>query len=172
VVAAVLACPLLVWHDVIYLPLESYCHLLSTNIRSMLWMIFICYSLPLTYLMLIYIRITLFIRQQPDNLAVAIKRRQQRDLLAIQRIFINVGLLVVLGVPAVVVVIMALITGIAHPLSYRILMTGFEVSATVLSVEMVFMTPQLKHIVLRRWQQNRVAIIEGPIQIRPITTIQ
>jgi hypothetical protein len=67
---------------------------------------------------------------------------------------------------------MALITGIAHPLSYRILLAGYEVSAAVLSVEMVFMTPQLKHIVLRRWQQNRVAIIEVPIEMRLITTDQ
>jgi hypothetical protein len=172
VVAAVLACPLLVWHDVIYLPLESYCYLLSTNIRSMLWLLFICYGLPLVYLMLIYIRITLFIRQQSNNLAVEIKRRQQRDLVAIQRIFMNVGLLVVIGLPGVVLIIMGLITGIAHPLSYRILLIGLEVSVAVLSVEMVFMTPQLKHIVLRRWQQNRVAIIEGSIQMRPVATAQ
>ncbi len=172
VVAGVLVCPVLVWHDVIYLPLESFCYVLSTNIRGMLWMMFISYGLPLTYLMLIYIRITVFIRQQPNNLAVAIKRRQQRDLLAIQRIFINVGLLAVLGLPGLVVITLSLITGIAQPLSYRILLIGCEVSPLVLSVEMVFMTPQLKRIALRRWQQNRVTIIEGSIQMRPITTVQ
>ncbi len=171
-VAGVLACPVLVWHGVIYLPLESSCYILCTDIRTMILMIFICYVLPLSYLMLIYIRITLFIRQQSNNLAVAIKRRQQRDLVAIQRIFINIGLLIVFGLPGAVVIIMALITDIAHPLSYRILLAGYEVSAAVLSVEMVFMTPQLKHIVLRRWQQNRVAIIEGSIQMRPVATAQ
>jgi hypothetical protein len=114
----------------------------------------------------------LFIRHQSDNLVLAIRRRQQRDLFAIQRIIINVGLLVVLGFPGVMVLMMALITGIEHPLSYRILWTGCEIAATVLSVEMVFMTPQLKHIVMRKWRQNRVTIIQGSMQMRPVAVTQ
>jgi hypothetical protein len=122
--------------------------------------------------LLIYIRITVFIRQQSSNLALEIQRRQKRDLVAIQRIFINVGILISTGLPGVVVIIMSLINGVEYPLSYRILWIGTEVSLVILSLQMIFMTPQLKHLVMRRWKQNQVATIEAPIQMRPIKTAQ
>jgi hypothetical protein len=116
--------------------------------------------------MIIYIHITLFLRQQSSNLALVLKRRQQRDLLAVQRIFINVGLLVILGLPGMTVVIMAFVTGVEYPLGQRILYIGVEISLAILSIEMIFMTPQLKNILVKIWRQNRVMTI----QIRPIET--
>jgi hypothetical protein len=171
VVGSVLVCPVLIWHDIIYLPNEYYCFVSFTRIRSFLWLVFICYGLPLCYLLLIYIRITLFIRQQPNNLALAIKRRQQRDLHAMQRIFINVGLLMILGLPCIVVLIMSFINGVEHPLAYGIMWIGAEVSIAALCIEMIFMTPQLKNIVMRRRQQSRVTNIEGSMQMRPVATV-
>jgi len=134
--------------------------------------VFISYGLPLTYLSLIYIRITLFLRQQSSDIELAIQRRQKRDLVAIQRIFINVGMLIVTGIPGIVVIIMSLINGVEYPLSYRILWIGVEVSFTILSIQMVFMTPQLKNIVMKRWKQNQVTILDGAIQMRAAVTAQ
>jgi hypothetical protein len=113
--------------------------------------------------MIIYIRITLFIRQQSSNLMLSVKRRQQRDLLAIQRIFINVGLLFVLGLPGMTVVLMAFFTGVEYPLSQRILYIGVEISLAILSIEMIFMTPQLRNILIKRCQQNRVTAFVSSI---------
>ena len=122
---------------------------------------------------MIYIRITLFLRQQAGNLAVAVqRRRQQRDLLAFRRIYINVALLCTISLPGMVIIIISLITGVEHPLSHRILWLGAEVSVAVLSIEMIFMTPQLRNIIVRRWQRNRVTIIEGPVGMRPATIPQ
>jgi hypothetical protein len=102
---------------------------------------------------------------------VAVQRRQQRDLLAIQRIFINVGLLLSVGLPAIVVILMAFFTGVEYPLSQRITWIGVEISFALLSIEMIFMTPQLKNIVMRRGaNQNRVTTIEGSLQMRPVIT--
>jgi hypothetical protein len=134
--------------------------------------VFISYGLPLTYLSLIYIRITLFLRQQSNDIELAIKRRQKRDLVAIQRIFINVGMLIVTGIPGIVVIIMSLINGVEYPLSYRILWIGVEVSFAILSIQMVFMTPQLKNIFMKKWQQNQVTILDGAIQMRAAATAQ
>jgi len=163
-------CPILIWHDVTYVSNEYYCFVPFTQTRGILWILLIIYGLPLLYLLLIYIRIILFIRQQSNTVILAVKRRQQRDLLAIQRIFINVGLLITIGIPGSVLLIMCFITGQQNPFSYRILMIGLEVSMTVLSIEMIFMTPQLKKIVMRRWQQNRITPIAGDIQMRTITS--
>jgi hypothetical protein len=104
-------------------------------------------------------------------LALAIQHRQQRDLLATQRILINVGLLLTVGLPTIAVIFMAFITGVEFPLSQRITWFGVEVSLAILSIQMIFMTPQLKSIVMRiGGNGNRVATIEGSAQIRRVTT--
>jgi hypothetical protein len=131
--------------------------------------LFACYGLPLVYLIIIYIRITLFIRQQSDNLVLALKRRQQRDLLAIRRIFINIGLLLVVGLPGITLLLMALVTGVEYPLSHRITWIGAEISFAILSIQMAFTTPQLKNLIMRRWRQNRVTNLEVSVQMRPVT---
>lgn len=113
---------------------------------------------------MIYIRIILFLRQTSANPILAIQRkRQQRDLQAVRRIYINVALLCTISLPGIVLILLALITGMEHPLSHHILWMGAEISVTVLSIEMIFTTPQLRNIILRRWQQNRVATVEDPI---------
>ncbi len=170
--AGVLLCPALIWNGIIYLPNDYVCFISFTNIRAILWVAFISYGLPVTYLSLIYIRITLFLRQQSNDIELAIKRRQKRDLVVIQRIFINVGLLLVMGLPAIVVIIMSLINDVEYPLSHRILWIGVEVSLVILSIQMIFMTPQLKNLVMKRWQQNRVIPNDGTIQMGSIQTAQ
>ncbi len=170
--AGVLLCPALIWNGIIYLPNDYICFISFTNIRGILWVTFAIYGLPVTYLSVIYIRITLFLRQQSIDIELAIQRRQRRDLFAIQRIFINVGILIVAGLPGVVVIIMSLINGVEYRLSYRILWIGIEVSIVILSIQMIFMTPQLKNLVMKRWQQNRVTPIDGSIQMGSIPTAQ
>ncbi|CAF1358683.1 unnamed protein product [Rotaria sp. Silwood1] len=170
--AFIVLCPILIWHDVIYLPNEYYCFPAFTKTRGILWALFIAYGLPLLLLSLIYLRITIFIRQQPHNQTLMVRQRQQRDLTAIQRIFINVGLLFVLGIPGVTVLIMCFINGIEYPLAYRILWVGSEVSMAILSIQMVFMTPQLKNLFIIRRRQNRVTTLDGTIPRRAIATNQ
>ncbi|CAF3778371.1 unnamed protein product [Rotaria sordida] len=169
--AFIALCPILIWHDVIYLPNEYYCLVAFTKMRGFLWALFIAYGLPLLLLSLIYLRITIFIRQQPLNQTLMVKQRQKRDLAAIQRIFINVGLLLAFGIPVAVLLIMYFITGTEHPLTYRIFWLGPEVSLPILSIQMIFMTPQLKNIIIRR-RQNRVTTLDTTIQMRTIATNQ
>jgi hypothetical protein len=71
---------------------------------------------------------------------------------------------------------MLYITGIEYPLSYRITWLSTDVSMAVLSVLIVLMTPQLKNIVMKRWQRNRVmpmrATIADSIEARATRTIK
>jgi hypothetical protein len=148
---------------VIYLPNEHYCYAAFTNFRGILWTAFTAYGIPASCLFLIYIRITRFIRQQPNNQTQAIKRRQARDLLVIRRIVITVSVLIVLGVPSVVLVIMSAITGIEYPLSFRITWFSLTVSMAGLSVAMLFFIPQMKNIVWKKWQQNLITPVGGSL---------
>ncbi|CAF1461170.1 unnamed protein product, partial [Adineta steineri] len=47
---------------------------------------------------------------------------------------------------------------------YRILWLGVEISVAILTIEMIFTTPQLKNIFLKRFRQNRVATLIQSIQ--------
>lgn len=150
--------PLLLRRDLIYSSREHYCCVLYTNIFGILWTVFACYLVPLIGLFLVHIRITIFLRQQPSNLAIAVQQRQRRDLAIIQRIFFNVGALGAIGFPTTMFVLMALFNGVEHPLAKRISMVTTEISFTMLSVVTIFTTPQLKKIIINREQQRPSAI--------------
>lgn len=131
------------------------------NIRGTLWIVAICYTIPLNSLLLIYARILFFLRHQSINSTVLVRQRQQRDLAITQRIFISAGILSGLRFPRLIVVLLSFITGVEYPLSHRITLTGIEISLALLSVEMIIVTPQL-----RRWQGNRITAFEDIIQMR------
>lgn len=159
------------WHDIVYISTNHYCFVLFAKVRGILWALSECYILPYICLLIIYIRITAFLRQQAGVLALTVRRRHQRDLQAVRRIYTNVVLLCVTSFPGVIVLIISLITGVEHALSHRIVWLLTEISLAVLSIEMIFMTPQLKAIFVRRWQQNRVRAV-GAIDVRPAGTNQ
>jgi hypothetical protein len=107
------------------------------------------YSIPLGCLSFFYIRIIYFIRQQSNNVTFIVKRRQDRDLLAIRRILAHFSLLCTLGLSSVIFLgISLIIDGIPHPLVYRVLWVGVEISIATLCVIMLVMTSQLKQIVM------------------------
>ena len=153
----VLLCLLLVWHDIIYLSKEYYCYILSTNIRATLWIVGICFTMPLVCMLIIYARIILFLRQQ-------------RDLIIIQRIFLSAGILSGLGFLGLIVVLISFTHSVEYPLGHRITLTGIEISLALLTLQTIIMTPQLRRLVLGRWQRNRVIPFEGVLQIRSVVS--
>jgi hypothetical protein len=96
------------------------------------------------------------------------KQRQQRDLLVLQRIFILVGFLLILGIPIIVFMIMFYITGEEYPLVDRVVWFSFGLSMIGLSFAVVIVTPQLKSIVLQKFQQNRIL----PVKFIVLRSIQ
>ena len=86
---------MLVWHDIIYLPNDYYCHIPHTHLRTIFWLSFNLYENPLLLLSLIYIRIAVHLRRQPHNQLQSVKQRLKRDLIIIRRLFITIGTLLV-----------------------------------------------------------------------------
>jgi hypothetical protein len=164
-VGLILIIPLPLWKSIIYLTSDYYCMVSISIILGFLWSTMVSVGLPLTYLCVIYLRVIRFMRQRSNAVSLVIKRRQQRDLAVMQRIFFIVGALMLVGFPAVV---MFFITGVQPPLLYRLSFAALGVSMAVLSIGMVLITPQLKNILFKRWLQNRVTIDVGPVPIRPI----
>jgi len=91
-----------------------------SQFRGILWLLFNAYGIPVLLLSLIYLRITIFLRQQSNNQTLIVRQRQQRDLIAIQSILIIVGFLIALGIPAMVFIVILLVTGERYPLCMRI----------------------------------------------------
>ncbi|UJR17744.1 hypothetical protein I4U23_004642 [Adineta vaga] len=174
ILLCVLLCPLLIWVDIIYLPTENYCYFHLSNVRVVAWAGFICYGIPLLCLLLIYTRITIYLRQQTNNQRISIKRRQERDLVAIRRIFIVFSMLATLGLPNIILLIMFFMTGEEHPLSLRIEFVSMTISFAALTVGIVLSTSQLKKIIFKRGQRNQVipfnGSLAGSIPMRAINT--
>jgi len=142
--------------------------------RGLLWVFFNAYGSPLLVLSFIYLRITIFLHRQLNNQTLIVKQRQERDVIVIQRIIIIVGLLMTLGIPAVALLIMFYTTGEEYPLFSRIEWFFVSLSILGLVLSLVIITPQLKSIILKTFQHNRVVplagTLTGSIPIRHKTT--
>ena len=153
--------PLLLLGDSIsYLTREHYCFVSLVHLSSTLRLAFVTYGLPVLCLLVIYIRITIFLRRQSNLQRVLIRRRRNRDLVAIRCIFIIVALLLTSGFPFLVFLVMFFITGEEHLLLHRVTMLSWMVSMTGLSIGLVFFTPELKRIVMSSWTKGRVTPAE------------
>ncbi len=176
ILVCILLCPLLFWHQIVYLPKEYYCHVPFKNLRGSFWILSTLYGIPLSLLSLIYLRITIFLRRQPNQRTFAIKQSQQRDLVVLRRIFIIIGLLMGLGIPSIVLLFMLFITGEEYPLTMRIMWLMLSLSMIVLSLSLTILTPQLKNIILRKFQNIRAMPLHGSSMadsspIRPNSTV-
>ena len=152
--------PLLLWNPISYLTREHYCFVSLDHLSSTLWFISITYGLPVHCLLIIYIRITIFLRRQSSIQRVLIRRRRNRDFVAIRSIFITVALLLASGFPFLVFLVMFFITGEEHLLFHRITVFCLTFSMTGLTIGLVFFTPDLRRIVWNRQEKTRVIPIE------------
>lgn len=172
ILVCALMAPLFIWNSVVYLPMEHYCYIQFSSIRDVLWTALGSYGMPLSCLLFIYIRITKFIHHQPNNQSLAIRRRQDRDLLILRRIFMTVGVLLIAGIPSVIILILLAITRQQPPLSLCIMWLSVTLAFAGLSGMIVLFTPQLKRIVLERYQRNRVIPFRNSVMnVAPVGTM-
>ena len=155
--------PLLLWNSEQYLPDENHCFLSIVDYNSLVWSSCSVYSIPIICLFMIYVRITIYLRRQTNHNRLLIKRRRNRDLIAIRSIFIIITLLLMTGIPSIVLIIYVLITGEQHRLTYRIIWFFLALPMLALSIGLVCTTPELKRTVFPRAHQNQVTPIQPPI---------
>ncbi|CAF0713689.1 unnamed protein product [Adineta steineri] len=154
--SCILISPILFLHDIVYLPQDNYCFVSFTNVFSLLWLAFNGYGNQIGVLLFVYIRITIFLRHQSNTQSLIVKHRQERDLLVIRRILITVGLLISLGIPAMVFIVMSFITHEDYPLTYPFVFFFISISMIGVCLSTIIFTPQLKTIVVKIIQHNRV----------------
>ncbi|CAF4012712.1 unnamed protein product [Adineta steineri] len=172
ILTCILPCVLIPLNGVTYLPNDHFCYATFTNIPGILSAAAIVYIGPFCCILFIYIHITKFIHQQGNILTLIIKQRQSRDLLITRRILIIVSLLFILGIPAMTLVFIFIITGEENPLLARIAFFPVSASQTGLSVVLLFSIPQLKNIVLNLRTANTVTPVNQAVQMRTIIGTQ
>ncbi|CAF4194569.1 unnamed protein product, partial [Adineta steineri] len=176
VVTSILLCVLIPLNGVTYFPNDYFCYPIYTNIPGILSAAVVAYIGPFCCILFIYIYITRFIHQQGNIQTLVIKQRQVRDLLIIRRILIIVSFLLILGIPAMTLIFMFIITGEEYPLLGRIVFLPVSVSEAGLSIALLFCIPQLKNIVLNLRIIRKVMpvnqVVQGTVQMNTIAGTQ
>ena len=148
--------PLLFWDAEKYLPMENTCFVVMSDYKSVMLSAFNTFGIPLSLLLIIYIRLTLFIRQRTSLQRLVHGRHVRRDLVAIRHIFITMMLLITIGLPAVVFVIIFYITKNENPLMYRVSWFSVAIFMACLTVGLIFTIPELKNMIIKKPQLNQV----------------
>ncbi|CAF1431539.1 unnamed protein product [Adineta ricciae] len=161
-------CVIIPWNGIIYLTNDYFCYVSFANIRALVWTAIFAYQVPCACTLMIYIRITMFLRNQANNLTVATRQRQRRDFLIVQRILIIMTLLITLGIPPMFFILRFAVTGDYHPLTLRVSCLPAAISMASLNIVLIFSIPQLKSVIRKLLTQNQVVAIS----IRVVTRMQ
>ncbi|UJR19460.1 hypothetical protein I4U23_022591 [Adineta vaga] len=156
VIISILLCPILILHDIIYLIDEFYCYLSLDSIYSVCLTFLVMYGISASLLSSIYFRIIVHLRKNSNNQTLIVRKRQQRDVFVVRRIFLIIGLLIIAGMPATVLLLMKYITGKQHPLLFRITWFSNNLSIIQLNISILLLTPQLKRIIFEKMQHNQI----------------
>lgn len=128
----------------------------------MLWVYVLGYGLPTWSLLLMYVRISWYIRHQSHVQNIVVRSRQARDLVVIQRTMLLIGILFVLALPGTILLLIYYITGYECPVGYRLQSATLQISLFVLSILMIFMTPKLKNTLMAMYKKTIVVPMNVP----------
>ncbi|CAF1505093.1 unnamed protein product [Adineta ricciae] len=159
-------CVIIPWNGVIYLINDYFCYVSFTNIPALIWTAIFAYLVPCSCTLMIYLRITMFLRNQANNLAAVTRQRQRRDFLIVQRILIIMTLLITLGMPTMFFILRFAVTGDYHPLTLRVSCLPVAISMASLNIVLIFSIPQLKSIIRKLLTQNQVVAISARVITR------
>ncbi|CAF1550066.1 unnamed protein product [Adineta ricciae] len=136
--------PLLLWHGQELIPSENACLVPKDDPRSIAYSILIIYGIPFLSIVLVYIRLIQFLRQQSLNRNFSeFKRFRHRDMKIFRRILIVVILLGIYGLPTAIMLLILAFTNELVICFYRILILSVSVCVLTLSLALVYITPQI-----------------------------
>ncbi|CAF1316862.1 unnamed protein product [Rotaria sp. Silwood1] len=147
--------PIHFWHDIQFIRMENICLVAIHSIRGFLWSNMIIYGIPIIVINIIYIQLVRFIHR-PSMVASV---RAKRDVIVARRIALVVCILTLMVIPSVVLKLMLPFTDVGKPLFYRIQNLVLVTGMIVLSLMLVYVTPQVKEILMRIGKLNTITPI-------------
>ncbi|CAF2519243.1 unnamed protein product [Rotaria sp. Silwood2] len=134
------------------MPTESICVLAIHSARGFIWSTIVIYGLPMNIISIIYFQLARFMRRPP----LPTSARAKRDVIVARRIVLVVFVLILAGAPSVVLELMLPFTDVGKPLFYRISNMTIVIAMIALSCMLVYVTPQVKEILMRIGKQHQV----------------
>lgn len=153
IISFLLILPTYIWHDTQFIPVENVCLVTINTPRGLIWLTIIIYGLPMNIIGTIYLQLMLFMRQSSGMASV----RTKRDVVVVRRIVLVVSVLMLIGAPTVIMEIMLPFTNVGKPLFYRISDLTMVTAMLALSFLLIYVTPQIKEILMHIKNQNQVA---------------
>ncbi|CAF2979541.1 unnamed protein product [Rotaria sp. Silwood2] len=135
--------------------MENTCFLAIHSRPGFVWSTIVIYVLPMIIISIIYIKLTRFMQRPSITTSVHAKR----DLVVVRRIVLVVGLLMLIGAPSVVLKLMLPFTNVGKPLFYRIQNMIIVTAMIALSLMVVYVTPQVKEILVRIRKRTKVKLV-------------
>jgi len=153
IIPFLLLLPIHIWHDIQFIPMEHVCLLAINSVRGFIWTFIVIAGLPISIINTVYFQLIRFVRRS----SMAASTQAKRDMIVVRRIVIVIFILTVISSPPVVLELMLPFTDVGKPLFYRILDITAAIAMFVLSLMLVYVTPQLKEILIRIIKRNQVA---------------
>ncbi len=110
------------------------------------------FGLTMNVISMVYFQLIRFMRR---SLMVA-STQSKRDVILVRRILSVVFILMVIGIPSIVLELMLPFTDVGKPLFYRISDITMVIAMFVLSFMLVYITPQVKEILVRIIKRNQI----------------
>ena len=144
--------PVHLWFDIKLISTENVCLVSTKSVRGLIWSIMGIYSLPMTIINIIYLKITQYVHRTPVIILASIKR----DIVVIRRIVSILIILLIIGTPTILMMIMLIFTKVGEPLFYRISTITISISMSTLSITLIYTFPQFKTMILKSIKKNKV----------------
>jgi hypothetical protein len=144
VISFLLLLPVYIWHDIQLVPMENVCLLAISSARGFIWSTITIYGLPMNIIGMIYLQLIRFMRQS----SMIASTRAKRDVMVVRRIALVVLILTLMGISSIVLELMLSFTDVGKPLFYRISDITMVIGLIVLSLMLIYVTPQVKEILV------------------------
>ncbi len=132
--------------------MEHVCLLAINSACGFIWSTIVVFGLPMNIISTVYFQLIRFMRRS----SIVASTRAKRDVIVVRRIVVVIFILMVICIPSVVLELMLPFTDVGKPLFYRISDITMVIVMFVLSLMLVYVTPQVKEILVRIIKRNQV----------------
>ncbi|CAF3927748.1 unnamed protein product [Rotaria sp. Silwood1] len=153
--------PIHFWHDIQFIRMENTCFIAIHCARGFLWSNMIMYGIPVIVINILYIQLVRFMRR-PSMIA---STRAKRDVIVTRRIELVACVLTLMVIPSVVLKFMLPFTDVGKPLFYRIQNIVLVTAMVMLSLMLVYVTPQVKEVLIRNRKPTKTIPIPCNINV-------
>ncbi|CAF0864467.1 unnamed protein product [Rotaria sordida] len=142
--ACFLMCPYLIFEDLlIYIPSENYCIIPFTNLPGKIYIVLSAFLIQFGFISLVYFRLVVFLHH-------SVVRNANREFAVVKSIFYTFLIMGTMGILNGIVWVIYLFTNYLYPMSYRLQLLSYSISALIITVAIIILNPRIRCLVFVR----------------------